>query len=157
MNLQEIYERILKTTPLSEEKINLAQFEGLSVSQIWKKIDEFLKNFGLKLYCISSLDPSQTIHFEPYFHTPSKDFEYDMLGLRKLDTEDIVLFDDMIYAIGNCSKIAAMKQMLVDFYKRVVILDTFSETQSKFWVVGQGEVSGKGWDEFYATQQELAR
>lgn len=125
MNLQELYEKILKTTPLDEGKINLAQFEGLSVSQIWNKIDEFLKNFGLKLYCISSLDPSRKIHFESY-NVESNDFEYDMLGLSKLDTEDIVLFDDMIYAIGNCHKAVSMKQMLVRFYKRVAIIDTLS-------------------------------
>lgn len=128
MKLQKIFEKILITTPLDEEKIDLAQFDGLSVSQIWKKIDEFLKDFGLTLHCISSLDPTQKGFFESH-HMPTNGFEYDVLGLRKLDTEEIVLFDDMIYAIGDCDKAHSMSAMLVDFYKRVAILTAFSELE----------------------------
>ena len=125
MDLQELFKKVITTTPLEESEMDLAQFDGLSVSETWGKINEFLATFGLKIYAISSFDPTKAEFFEGKV---GSNFEYNILGLRRLDNlEDTILFDDVTYLLGNCDKVATSKRMLVDFYKRVAVINYFGK------------------------------
>lgn len=121
MNAKEVFKKIITTTPveLNEERLN--NFSKMSVNQMWKEIDFFLEEYGFALYCASSLNPSD----REKFSITNDEFELNMLGLRELGTNNVVLFDDITYFISKSDKIDSAKHMYLDFYKRIQVIAIF--------------------------------
>lgn len=124
-------------------------FTAFEVSQLWRRIDEFLTaKFGVKIYAISSLDPTQSAVFGSEYAGKN---EYVRLGLQNENGEVIVFDDDTYNLWGNKKERNAY--MLAHFLKKVCAIHYIDRLAPKFTY---GSSTIQSWD-FVETYNEMQR
>lgn len=134
----------------NEEISDLFAFnlKGFEVSQLWRRIDEFLTaKFGVKIYAISSLDPTQSAVFGSEYAGKN---EFVRLGLQN-ESEAIVFDDDTYDLRGNKKEKSAY--MLAHFLQKVCAIHYIDRLAPKFT---NGSSTTQSWD-FVETYEEMQR
>lgn len=124
-------------------------FTGFEVSQLWKRIDKFLTaKFGVKIYAISSLDPTQSAVFGSEYAGKN---EYVRLGLQN-ESGEVIIFDDDTYDLRENNK-EKSAYMLSHFLQKVCAIHYIDRLAPKFTM---GSSTTQSWD-FVETYNEMQR